>query len=93
LKRRVPFLAYPRGRHDDDVRKAAARAGYTHAFALPEEPEEPGPYAVPRIGIHRGNSVATVRVKSARAYLPVRTRVRQLRRQAQPPPAPKGAAR
>jgi peptidoglycan/xylan/chitin deacetylase (PgdA/CDA1 family) len=92
LKRRVPFLAYPRGRHDADVRKAAERAGYTHAFALPEGPEEPGAYAVPRIGVHRGNSVGTVRVKSARAYLPVRTRVRRLKGRARGP-APQGAAR
>ena len=91
LRRRVPFLAYPRGRHDDDVRKAAERAGYTHAFALPEGPEEPGAYAVPRVGVHRGNSVRTLRVKSARAYLPVRTRVRRLKRQVRPP-APQGAA-
>jgi peptidoglycan/xylan/chitin deacetylase (PgdA/CDA1 family) len=83
LKRPVPFLAYPRGLHDDVVRKAAHRAGYTHAFALPEGPEEPGPYAVPRVGIHRGNSVRTVRVKAARAYLPVRTRMRRLKERSQ----------
>lgn len=73
LGRHVPFLAYPRGRHDADVRRAAEAAGYTHALALPEGRETPGPYAVPRVGIHGGNRLATVRVKANRMYLPLKT--------------------
>lgn len=73
LHRRVSMLAYPRGRHDATVRAAAARAGYTHAFALPERGERPGRFAIPRVGVHRGNTLRTVRVKSSRPYLPLRT--------------------
>jgi peptidoglycan/xylan/chitin deacetylase (PgdA/CDA1 family) len=73
LARPVTQLAYPRGRHDKQVRRAAARAGYTHGFALPEHAERPGPFSVPRVGIHRGNSVRTLHVKSSRAYLALRT--------------------
>ncbi len=73
LGRSVRLLAYPRGRHDEDVRAAASRAGYTNAFTLPEGKERPGPYAIPRVGIFGGNGVASVRLKSARPYLPVRT--------------------
>jgi peptidoglycan/xylan/chitin deacetylase (PgdA/CDA1 family) len=73
LGRPVSLLAYPRGRHTAHVRRAAARAGYSHAFALPERAEAPGEYAVPRVGIFRGNGRITVRAKSARPYLPVRT--------------------
>jgi peptidoglycan/xylan/chitin deacetylase (PgdA/CDA1 family) len=73
LGRRVTLLAYPRGLHDADVRRAAEVAGYSHAFALPETAEEPGDYAVPRVGIYRGNGALTVRMKSARPYLRVRT--------------------
>jgi peptidoglycan/xylan/chitin deacetylase (PgdA/CDA1 family) len=73
LGRPVPFLAYPRGRHDAAVRRAAERAGYTHAFSLPESRETAGPYAVPRVGIFRGNRAATLRIKSSRWYLPLRT--------------------
>lgn len=72
LGRAVRQLAYPRGRHDSRVRAAAARAGYDHSFALPERPEKPGAHAIPRVGVYRGNSVRTVRVKGARAYLPLR---------------------
>ena len=72
LRRPVTLLAYPRGRHDADVRAAAARAGYTHAFTLPEGPEEPGPYSVPRVGIYYANSVTHLRIKSAAPYLGVR---------------------
>lgn len=73
LGRPVPFLAYPRGRHDEHVRRAAARAGFTHAFALPEGLEPVGPMAVPRVGIYPGNGLLTLRAKASRWYLPVRT--------------------
>jgi peptidoglycan/xylan/chitin deacetylase (PgdA/CDA1 family) len=73
LGRPVTLLAYPRGRHDAHVRRAAARAGYTHAFALPEQAEPAHEYAVPRVGIFRGNGRLTVRIKAARPYLRVRT--------------------
>lgn len=73
LGRPVPLLAYPRGRHSPQVRRAAARAGYTHAFALPERAEQVDAYAVPRIGIYRGNGHLTMRVKSTRPYARVRT--------------------
>ena len=73
LGRPVPLLAYPRGRHDAVVRLAAETAGYSHAFTLPERREATGPYAVPRVGLYHGNTLSDLRVKSARAYLPVRT--------------------
>jgi peptidoglycan/xylan/chitin deacetylase (PgdA/CDA1 family) len=69
----VRLLAYPRGRHNDVVRRAAQLAGYTHAFSLPERRETTGPYAVPRVGIYRGNGVGVLGVKSARSYLDLRT--------------------
>ncbi|TQN37901.1 polysaccharide deacetylase [Blastococcus colisei] len=69
----VPLLAYPRGRHSPHVRRAAARAGYTHAFALPERAEDVDEYAVPRIGVYRNNGPLTVRLKATRPYARVRT--------------------
>lgn len=85
LGRPVRLLAYPRGRHNASVRAAAERAGYSHAFTLPEGREPVGPYAVPRVGLFDGNDVRHLRVKSARSYLRLRTGqpyqvVRQLRR-------------
>lgn len=73
LGEEVRLLAYPRGRHDVRVREAASRAGYRHAFALPEEREPGGPMAIPRVGIYRGNGLAAVRLKAASWYLPLRT--------------------
>lgn len=73
LGRPVPLLAYPRGRHDEHVRRAAERAGFAYAFTLPESAERVGPLAVPRVGIHRGNNLSTLRLKSSRPYLPLRT--------------------
>jgi peptidoglycan/xylan/chitin deacetylase (PgdA/CDA1 family) len=75
LGRPVPFLAYPEGIHDGTVRRAAERAGYTHAFALPERPEPVGAYCVPRVGIYRANGMRTFRTKLAAPYLPLRTRL------------------
>jgi peptidoglycan/xylan/chitin deacetylase (PgdA/CDA1 family) len=72
LGRKVSHLAYPRGLHDEQVRRAAERAGFSHAYTLPEQQERPSPYAVPRVGINRGNGVPTLAVKSARPYLGVR---------------------
>jgi peptidoglycan/xylan/chitin deacetylase (PgdA/CDA1 family) len=76
LGRPVDLLAYPRGRHDAQVREAAARAGYRYAFALPVGEERPGPFAVPRVGIYRGNRTGVVRMKSSPRYLPLRTHPR-----------------
>lgn len=73
LRRPVRLLAYPRGRHNEAVRAAARRAGYSHAFTLPESREPTGPYAVPRVGIFHGNGVTDLRIKSTRPYLGVRT--------------------
>lgn len=77
----VRLLAYPRGRHNAAVRAAARQAGYSYAFTLPDIREPVGPYAVPRVGLYRGNAVADLRVKSARPYLGLRTSAAyQLRR-------------
>lgn len=64
----VHYVAYPRGRHDAKVRAAARQAGYTHGLALPEGPEEPGPYAVPRAGVFPRNGTAVLRAKTSRRY-------------------------
>jgi peptidoglycan/xylan/chitin deacetylase (PgdA/CDA1 family) len=72
LGKNVTSLAYPRGRHSGMVREAARKAGYTHAFALPEENEVVDDYAIPRVGIYRGNSTRTFRVKNAPSYLAIR---------------------
>jgi peptidoglycan/xylan/chitin deacetylase (PgdA/CDA1 family) len=79
LGRPVTLLAYPRGRHSNRVHRSAERAGYTHAFTLPDRPERPGPYAIPRVGLHRGNGPWVLRVKAARPYLPLRTSGRTAR--------------
>lgn len=73
LGKPVRHLAYPRGRHDQHVRSAARLAGYSHAYALPESREQPGPFAVPRVGVHYGNSLRVVQAKDHPRYLGVRT--------------------
>jgi peptidoglycan/xylan/chitin deacetylase (PgdA/CDA1 family) len=73
LGRPVTLLAYPRGRHAPHVRRAAERAGYTHAFALPQGAEDVDDYAVPRVGIFGGNGQLALRVKASRPYVRLRT--------------------
>ena len=73
LGRTVPFIAYPGGRHDERVQAGARRAGYTHAFTLPDAPEKAGPYAIPRAGVYPGNGTGALRIKSSRWYLRLRT--------------------
>ena len=69
----VRLLAYPRGRHNEAVRAAARRAGYSHAFTLPESRESAGRYSVPRVGLYQGNGLSDLRIKSSRPFLPLRT--------------------
>jgi peptidoglycan/xylan/chitin deacetylase (PgdA/CDA1 family) len=69
----VRHLAYPRGCHDERVRRAAARAGFTHGFTLPESSEPIGPLAIPRVGVYRGNGLLTLRAKASRLYPRLRT--------------------
>ena len=69
----VRLLAYPRGRHNEQVRRAAARAGFTHAFALPEGPEPVGPLAIPRVGIWPNDGVNALRAKTSDWYINFRT--------------------
>jgi peptidoglycan/xylan/chitin deacetylase (PgdA/CDA1 family) len=73
LQRRVRFVAYPRGLHDEKVRRAAAAAGFTHGFALPERREPSGPFAVPRVGVYPGNGLWTLRAKTSQWYPALRT--------------------
>lgn len=80
LGRPVPLLAYPRGRHDPDVRRAAAAAGYEVAFSLPERAEEVSRLAVPRAGVYPHNGNALLRVKTGRGYVPARMGLGRYRR-------------
>ena len=73
LHRPVPYLAYPRGRHNEMVRHAAQQAGYSHSLSLPESRERHEAHAVPRVGIHQGNGLSTIRLKTHPWYLPLRT--------------------
>jgi peptidoglycan/xylan/chitin deacetylase (PgdA/CDA1 family) len=75
LSRSVRFLAYPRGRHDERVRTIAKRAGYSYAFSLPEVPEPRGPFALPRVGVYRGNGTSVLLLKTMPWYLSLRTRL------------------
>ncbi len=75
----VTTLAYPFGRHAPHVRRAARRAGYDFALALPEGPEAAGSFAVPRTGIYRGNPIWKFRIKTSRWYPAVRTSAAYLR--------------
>lgn len=68
----VDHLAYPRGFHDERVRDAAARAGFTGAFSLPESPEPVGPHSIPRVGIYPGNTPRSLDLKTRRVYLTFR---------------------
>jgi peptidoglycan/xylan/chitin deacetylase (PgdA/CDA1 family) len=75
LETRIRLVAYPRGLHDERVRRAAGRAGFVQGFTLPERREPIGPFAVPRVGVYPGNGTTTLRAKTSRWYLPVRTSV------------------
>jgi peptidoglycan/xylan/chitin deacetylase (PgdA/CDA1 family) len=65
LGQRCRFLAYPYGEHDARVRAAARSAGYEAAFALRSQGPLIDPFAVPRVGIYRGDSRLRSRLKTS----------------------------
>jgi peptidoglycan/xylan/chitin deacetylase (PgdA/CDA1 family) len=66
LNRPCALLAYPFGEHDARVRRAARQAGYDAAFALGRSGKAGDRFAVPRVGIFRGDSFIRASVKSTR---------------------------
>lgn len=73
LRGPVELLAYPRGLHDEQVRAAAQRAGYTYAFGTSKNRGASGRFGIPRIGIYPGNGIGVLAVKSSRWYPALRT--------------------
>lgn len=63
LQRPCMSLAYPYGDADSRVVLAARRAGYSTACLLPARFSAPAPLEWPRVGIYRGDSLATFRAK------------------------------
>lgn len=72
LGRPVDQLAYPRGRHNATVRRAAEAAGFRWAFTLPEVNEQVSRMAVPRVGVFPGNGPNMLAAKTRRSYLAFR---------------------
>lgn len=64
----VTTLAYPRGRHDEHVRRAAAETGFTWAFGLAVPSTVVGPTAVPRVGVYPKDRARSLRVKTEPLY-------------------------
>jgi peptidoglycan/xylan/chitin deacetylase (PgdA/CDA1 family) len=68
LREDVTLLAYPRGRHDDQVRRAAAAAGFTRAFGLAVAPATRGVHALPRVGVYPPDTGWSLRLKTEPLY-------------------------
>ena len=64
----VTTLAYPFGRHDATVRRAAEDAGFRWAFAMAMPPRADGRFAVPRVGIYPNDDEARLRMKTHSWY-------------------------
>ena len=89
LGTRCRYLAYPFGEHDDRVRAAARRAGYSAGFALHERGDVRDPFAVPRIDFYRDDSRLEAWVKTSMLRRPAYALARR-RRAPWPAPAPYG---
>lgn len=73
------YLAYPYGEHDERVRAAARRAGYTAAFALHADDPRDDPFAVPRVDFYRTDTRAVAAVKTTALRRPAYAAARRLR--------------
>jgi peptidoglycan/xylan/chitin deacetylase (PgdA/CDA1 family) len=67
LGRPCRYLAYPFGDEDERVRRAAEAAGYEAAFALPGREHRIDRFALPRVGVYRGDSPVRWRLKTTAA--------------------------
>jgi peptidoglycan/xylan/chitin deacetylase (PgdA/CDA1 family) len=65
LRRPCTLIAYPYGEHDGRVRAAARAAGYEAAFALPGRVSPLDPFALPRVGIYRRDSMLRATLKTS----------------------------
>lgn len=90
----VTTLAYPRGRHDEQVRRAAQEAGFTWAFGLAVPPADRGAHALPRLGVYPKDTGYSLRLKteplygrlrSSSSYPWLRRRIERFRPGAPPP--------
>ena len=70
----VRLLAYPFGRHNAAVRRAAHRAGYSNGFGTEQGREPLGPYGIPRAGVYPvdGGAGLAIRLKASRLYPAIR---------------------
>lgn len=64
LSRPCPYVAYPYGDDDERVHAAARRAGYEGAFALPGREQPVDPFALPRVGIYRKDTLPRMTAKT-----------------------------
>jgi peptidoglycan/xylan/chitin deacetylase (PgdA/CDA1 family) len=71
LGRSVSLLAYPFGRQEEKVLRAAERAGYRYGFAMSRRAGRVSPLNTPRIGVYAGNGIPTIWAKSS-WYLPLK---------------------
>ena len=65
LGRACRFLAYPYGDQDERVRAAAQAAGYFAAFAMSSDLTRADRFAIPRVGIWRGDHALRAAAKIA----------------------------
>jgi peptidoglycan/xylan/chitin deacetylase (PgdA/CDA1 family) len=68
LGRPVPLLAYPRGLHDERVRRAAMRAGFSYAFGSSKQLGPVGRFAIPRVGVYADDGLPSLALKTAAGY-------------------------
>jgi peptidoglycan/xylan/chitin deacetylase (PgdA/CDA1 family) len=77
IGRKVRYLSYPYGCHNESVMSIVESAGYLAAFGCLDVLG--GAYARRRIGVGRQDTLFRLRLKSVRAYPPLINTVRRLR--------------
>jgi peptidoglycan/xylan/chitin deacetylase (PgdA/CDA1 family) len=68
LGRPVSLLAYPRGLHDERVRGAAMRAGFSYAFGSSKPLGPVGRFAIPRVGVYADDGLPSLALKTSAGY-------------------------
>jgi peptidoglycan/xylan/chitin deacetylase (PgdA/CDA1 family) len=72
IERPVTLLAYPGGRHDERVRRAAEAAGFQNSYAMADSDPPGPPHAIPRVGLYQGQGMPTLVAKTSPWFWRVR---------------------
>jgi len=74
LGRDVPFISYPFGACDEEIKKLVRKAGYKAGFSIWNR--NPDIYSIPRVPLHTHDNINRFKFKISPLYYPLKSLIR-----------------